>query len=253
MQRLAPVEQDRLVERKPKEFQIGLIGERARAVEFRYPDGHRGTVGDQAEAFLALAKRLLGQHAVGDVDVRADQTERTAIAVALDLGDHPNPFRLAVVRADDPVFGGIVFVPARDGIEKMPDRRLAILGVDAIDPSLMRLGGRVRRQAMEDEVFGRAAIAETFAKLDFDATDPADALDARHLGLALLKRSIRPVPLVHNLLQTLPQALRRRGLGKGAVRRVRAFHSLLRSPGRLSHRRMAMAIGCGSPVMSPWT
>ena len=154
MQRLAPVEQDRLFERKPEEFQIGLIGERARAVEFRHPDGHRGAVGDQAEALLAFAKRFLGQHPVGDVDVRADQTERAAVAVALDLGDHPYPFRLAVVRPHDPVFGGIVFVLACDGVEKLLDRRFAVLGVDAIDPSLMRLGGRVRRQAMEDEVFG---------------------------------------------------------------------------------------------------
>ena len=231
MQRLAPVEQDRLFEREPEEFQIGLIGERARAVEFGYPDGHRGAVGDQAEAFLAFAKGFLGQHAVGDVDVRADQTERMAIAVALDLGDHPYPFCLAVVRPHDPIFGGIVFVAASDGVKKMLDRRFAILGVDAIDPSLMRLSSRVRRQAMEDEVFGRAAIAETFAKVDLDAADPADALDARKLGLALLKRATRPVPLVHNLLQALPQAFRRRGLGKGAVRRIRAFHSLLRSPG----------------------
>ena len=87
MQHLAPVEHDGFLERQAEKIDIGLVGEGARAVELGDPDRHRRAVGDQAEALLAFAQRFLRQHLVGDVDMGADQPQRAALAVALDLGD----------------------------------------------------------------------------------------------------------------------------------------------------------------------
>ena len=54
---------------------------------------------------------------------------------------------------------GVVLVLARHRIEKMPQRPLAIVGMDAVDPVLMGLVDRVRRQAVDDQIFRRAAVA----------------------------------------------------------------------------------------------
>ena len=62
-------------------------------------------------------KRVLRQHLVGDVDIGADQAQRAAVAVALDLGDDADPAGLAVVRPDDAVFGRIVLALALQRIE----------------------------------------------------------------------------------------------------------------------------------------
>ena len=91
MQHLAPVEHDGLLERQAEEIDIGLVGEGARAVELGDPDRHRRAVGDQAEALLAFAQGGLRQHVVGDVEIGADQPQRAAVAVALDLGDDADP------------------------------------------------------------------------------------------------------------------------------------------------------------------
>ena len=99
MQRLAPVEHHGLLEGQSEKIEIGLVGERAGAVELGHPHRHRRAVGDQAEALLALAQRLLRQHLVGDVEIGADQPQRAAAVVALDLGNDPDPAALAVVRA----------------------------------------------------------------------------------------------------------------------------------------------------------
>ena len=79
MQHLAPVEHDGLLERQSEEIEIGLVGERARAVELCDPDRHRRAVGDQPEALLALAQDFLRQHSVGDVDMGADQAQRATV------------------------------------------------------------------------------------------------------------------------------------------------------------------------------
>ena len=105
MQHLAPVERDRLLERQPEEIDIGLVGERARAVELGDPDRDGSAVGDQAEALLAFAQRFLGQHLTGDVEIGADQPQRSAVAAALDLGNDADPSDFAVIRPDDAVFG----------------------------------------------------------------------------------------------------------------------------------------------------
>ena len=104
MQRLAPVEHDGLFIGKSEKIDVGLVGEGTRAVQFGDPDRDGRAVGDQPEALLAFAQRLLRQHLVGNVHVGADETNRAPVAVALDLGDVANPVRLAVVRSYDPVF-----------------------------------------------------------------------------------------------------------------------------------------------------
>ena len=168
---LAPVERDGFLERQPEKIDIGLVGEGARAVELGDPHRHRRAVGDQAEALLAFAQLFLRQHPVGGVDMGADQPQRASLAVAFDLGDDVDPARLAVARPHDAVGGGIVLVAAGKRVEKLFDRPLAIVGMDSLDPVFVGFVGRIRRQAVDDEIFRRAAILESVAEVDFDAAD----------------------------------------------------------------------------------
>ena len=48
---------------------------------------------------------------------------------------------------------------------------LAVVGMDAVDPVFVGFVGRVRRQAVDDQIFRRAAILEAVAEIDFDAAD----------------------------------------------------------------------------------
>ena len=179
---------------------------------------------------------LLRQHPVGDVDMGADQPQRASLAVALDLGDDVDPARLAVVRPHDAVFGGIVLVAAGKRIEKMFDRAFAVVGMDALDPVLVGFVGRIRRQAVDDEIFGRAAVLEAVAEIDFDAADAADALDPRQFRFAFLQRAMSPVALARNFLQMLPQAFGG-GSFRQDVRSVGRGHACRQPLPALSHRK----------------
>ena len=186
MQRLAPVEHDRFFERQSEKIQISLVGERSRAVELGDPDRDRRAVGDQAEAFLAFAQFLLRQHALGDVDMGADQAQRAAAGVAFEFRNDVDPPRLTVARPHDPVGRDIVFVTAGEGVEELLDGAVAVLGVNPVDPVLMGLVGRIGRQPVDDEIFWRTTVLETVVEVDLDAADAADALDPREFRFAFL-------------------------------------------------------------------
>ena len=120
MQPLSPVERDRLLERKPEEIEIGLVGERARAVELGDPDRDGGAVRYQTEALLAFSQELfLRQHPLGDIDMCADQPERAAGGVPFDFRDDIDPSGLTVARPHDAVFRRIIFALAGEGVEEM--------------------------------------------------------------------------------------------------------------------------------------
>ena len=236
MQRLAPVEHDGFLERQAEEVDIGLVGKGARAVELGDPHRHRRAVGDQAEALLAFAQLLLGQHPVGGVDMGADQPQRASLAVAFDLGDDVDPARLAVARPHDAVGGGVVLVAAGKRIEKLFDRALAVVGMDAVDPVFVGLVGRIRRQAVDDEIFRRAAVLESVAEIDLDAADAPDALDPRQFRLAFLQGAMSPVALARNFLQMLPQAFGG-GNFRQDVRSIGRGHACPLPLPALSHRK----------------
>src|SRR4029079_5878786 len=99
----------------------------------------RCAVGDQAKALLAFTQGLARQHLVGGVDMGADQPDRLTVMIALDLGDHADPTRAAVIGTDDPVLGGIVLIRAPDCVKKLPLSPLAIVRVDTPDPVLVGL------------------------------------------------------------------------------------------------------------------
>jgi hypothetical protein len=63
---------------------------------------------------------------------------------------------------------------------------------------------RIRRQAMDDQIFGRTAILESFPKIDLDTADPPDALDAGEFGLPFLQGVMCAVAFVRNFFQMLP-------------------------------------------------
>ena len=88
----------------------------------------------------------------------------------------------------------------------MLDRSLAILGMDSLDPFLVGLVGRLGRQAVNQEIFGGAAVLDAVAEIDFESADAGDALDPRQFRLAFLQRAMRVVALVRDFLQMLPQA-----------------------------------------------
>src|SRR5262249_47552482 len=162
---------------------------------------NRRAVGDQAETFLAFAQRLPRQHLVGDVEIGPDQAQRAPGAVAFDLGDDADPAALAVIGTDDAVFVGIVLAAGLEHAEQVPDGPLAVVGVDARDPVLIGLVGVFRRQPVDQQIFGGAAVAYAMAEIDLEAADPRDALDPRQLGLALLQRAVGAVALVRHLLK----------------------------------------------------
>ena len=236
MKPLAPVEHDGFLERQPEEIEIGLVGEGARAVELGDPDRHRRAVGDQAEALLAFAQGSLRQHLSGDVAIGADQAQRTAVAVAVDLGDDTDPAGLAVVRPHDAIFGRIVLALALQDAEQMLDRSLAILGMDPADPFLVGLVGRLGRQAVNQQIFGRAAVLDAVTEIDFETADPGDALDPRQLGLAFLQGAMGAVALVRDFLQMSPQAFGGGNFSQD-VRSVRRGHAHRQPLPVLSHRK----------------
>src|SRR5258708_35606691 len=102
MQPLAPVEHDGLLEGKPEKIEISLVGEGTCALELGHPDRDRGAVGDQPKTLFAFAQRRLRQHLISDIEIGADQAQRTAIAIPLDLGNDAYPSDLAVIGPDDP-------------------------------------------------------------------------------------------------------------------------------------------------------
>ncbi len=204
MQRLAPVEHDGLFEGQAEKVEIGLVGEGARAVELGHPDRYRRAVGDQPKALLAFAQGVLRQHLIGDVEIGADQALRAAVAVALDLGNDTDPSDLAVTRPDDAVFGRIVLARAPEHAEQMFDRALAIVGVDSADPIVVGLVDGIRRQPVNEQIFGGAAVPDAVAEIDFEAADAGHALDSCQLGLAFLQSAVGPVALVRDLFQMLP-------------------------------------------------
>ena len=236
MQHLAPVENDGFLERQPEKIEIGLVEERAGAIELGDPDRHRRAVGDQAEALLAFAQGGLRQHLRGDVAVCADQAQRAAVAVALDLGDDADPAHRAVIRPHDPVFGRIVLALALQDAEQMLDRALAIVGMDSADPFLVSLVGRLGRQAVNQQVFGRAAVLDAVTEIDFESADAGDALDPRQLRFAFLQGAMSPVALIRDFLKMLPQAF-----GGGNFRQnvcsVGRGHACRQPLPALSHRK----------------
>ncbi len=85
---------------------------------------------------------------------------------------------------------------------------------------------------MEQQIFGGAAVLETFAKVDLDAADLADALDACELGLALLEDAIGLVALAGDLFKALAQPLGGDGLGQWIGQIIGRCHARLHVPGR---------------------
>lgn len=242
MQHLAPVEVDGLIVGQPDEIDIGPVGEGPLAVELGDPDRDRRAVGDQPKALLALAQRRARQRLVGNVDVGADEADRAAVLVALDLGDDPDPAGLAVAGTDDAVFSAVVFARSGESLEEMLDGRVAIAGMDAVDPGLVRLVRGLRRQAVDHQIFGRATVLEAFAEIDLDAADLADALDACQLGLALLQRAIGDIALARDVFEVLAQPFGCDGLGQGIVQGIGRCDAGAHVPNRYSHRRSVMTI-----------
>jgi hypothetical protein len=56
--------------------------------------------------------------------------------------------------------------------------------MDALDPVFVRLGSRIRRQSVNQQILRRPAIVKTGPQINLKPADPADLLDARQLGLA---------------------------------------------------------------------
>ena len=117
----------------------------------------------------------------------------------------------------------------------MLDRSLAILGMDSADPFLVGLVGRLGRQAVNQEIFGGAAVLDAVAEIDFETADAGDALDPRQLRFAFLQRAMGPVAFARDLLQMSPQAFG--GSFRQDVRSVGRGHACRQPLPALSHRK----------------
>ena len=144
------------------------------------------------EVFVEGLQRLLDALALGDVDMRADETQRLAVGVAFDLGFHLDPAHLPVARADDAIFGAVFARAAVHRLDELPFGPLAILRMDAPHPVLVRLVDRLGRQSVDDQVFGRTPVAETIGEENLDAADLPDLLHPRELGFAIAQSALGP-------------------------------------------------------------
>ena len=84
-----------------------------------------------AVSLFALPQRLLRHHLLGDIGVRADQTDGPPLLVALDRGFDRNPARLAVAGANNPITHGVVAHRAGDSVAEFLLGGFAVLGMDA--------------------------------------------------------------------------------------------------------------------------
>src|SRR5882672_5741213 len=142
-------------------------------------------VGKLAKSLLALPKREVRHHLLGDVAVRANQANGPATLVALDRGPDRNPAHLAIAGSDDSVLHGVIANIARDGLAEFFLGSFAIIGMDALNPVLVGFVLAIRGQPVNQQIFRRPAIVETGPQVDFETADPPDLLHPREFGLAL--------------------------------------------------------------------
>ena len=167
---------------------VRLVGEAKNLVLVDVGYEHREGVGDRAQLLLALKRFLLGEFAVGDVHMRADQGDRRGVFIAFDFSDSADPAHRAVVRANDAVFRLVMGLAARDDAQKMLDRPRPVVGMDAARPILVAFDAGVRRQAVQAQIFGRPMTGEAAGEVDSHAADAADLLNTRELELAATER-----------------------------------------------------------------
>ena len=180
------------------------------------------------QGFVELLQRQLGTLTVSDVDVRPDETQRIPFSVALDLGAHMNPAYLSVARTNDavlrPIFAGAATNRPNEGLFVL----FPVLRMDAANPIFVGLVDSFRRQPVNLQVFGRAAILETVSEKDLDATDLSDFLYAREFGFTLTQCTFGPnaVGRLDGGDQHAADARRRRLVGDRRVahREVRILH-----------------------------
>src|SRR5690606_40465209 len=128
--------------------QAGLLdeafGDARHAVLARFEVGQPGRLVDQAQPFLALAQRLFGLAAFGDVEVRADRPDELAVLVALHPRAAREPTRFPVVGSDDPELRAEALVVPGDGAFDLLDEPADVVGMDASRPALAfdRAGSR---------------------------------------------------------------------------------------------------------------
>ena len=133
---------------------VGLVGEAENLILVDVGDEHRKRVGDRAQFLFAFQRFLLGELAVGDVEMRADQGDRRRAFVAFDFSDGADPAHRAVARADDAVFRLVLGRAAGDDAEKVINRTRPVLGMNSPRPIVEGFNACVRRQAVEAQVFG---------------------------------------------------------------------------------------------------
>ena len=110
---------DDLAQRTSEPVLIRLVGEAKHLALIDIGDQQRESVGNGAQPLFALSRGLFGLLAIRDIEMRANQFDGAALRVALDFRYRPNPTHLAVARANDPVFGLVMLISARDRIEKV--------------------------------------------------------------------------------------------------------------------------------------
>lgn len=83
---------------------------------------------------------------------------------------------------------------------------------------------------MNDEIFGRAAVAKAVAQIDLDAADACDPLDQYQFGFAILERAVGDVALAGKFGKMLLQIIRIEASKRLGIGTVGSFHAAL-APG----------------------
>ena len=164
---------------------VGPVDEAEDLIAVDVGNEDRQGVRDRPQPVFARPRLLLRALPFGDVGMGADQSERRAGLVALDLRDRSNPSHRAVGRPHDPVFRDIRGGLAIESREEALDGLGAIVRMDAPHPVLMGFDCGLRGQPVDAQVLGRAQAREAAPKFDAHASDAADFLNPGEFEFAL--------------------------------------------------------------------
>ncbi len=157
-----------------------------------------------ADRLEDVPQRHLGPLGAGDVDMHANHAQGAAVGIPLDLARGGDPADAAAGQ-DDAVFGGVFARPAGERRLDGCLGTLTVIGVQPAHPVLVGFMHGVGRQAMQMQVFRRAAVAHRAAgEVDLETGDEADPLHPRQFGGASLQSPRGRLLPAHAVIHSRP-------------------------------------------------
>ena len=176
---LGPAVPEFLLDRAANEVQPRLVEPRTQPVRTANPDQNRGGIGHEPESLLALAQRMLGALALGDVDIRAGQAQRLAGGV-LEGGKSPK-IQCTLPSCQTTRHSCSTGSPVASVSSTLATAHGAVVGVDQLLPGRLRPAKFAGRQAIYRLLLRRPDV---HAGLD---------VPVKHADLRSLRRQPQPL------------------------------------------------------------